>query len=168
MFAAIGNLKFELLLSPRSFSENRSYVFAEHAVALGRPTLQKIGEALRERSVSFLFHRGFCDPVSSIKSLYEIAEKQVAQVFVLGDGTFAGEYVIEKIEAVIEKLDDSGAPIWIGASLGLREVAQAQVVTAMRKASKEPQPQPGAKVRKVPDRKSAVVAENREKLAATG
>ena len=150
MFAVLGELKFEMLLSPVSFSDRREYSFAEHPVVSGRPVVQKIGEACRERSVTFRFHKAFCDPDESIKNLHSLAEEQEPQMFVLGTGTFGGEYVIAEVESVVEMLDRSGAPVWIDASVRLKEVPPQQVVTTMRKVRKKPQPQPGKKTKSVP------------------
>lgn len=168
MFAAYGNLRFEVLSSPTSFSESRRYGFAEHPIVEGRPVLQKVGEELRSIYNTFRFHRGFCDPKMSLEALRELAEEQEPQMYTLGDGTVEGEYVIEEIEVVVEMIDQAGAPVWIDVTVRFKEVAPEQVVAVQRKKRKTPAPQPGARVSKPASATSATAADNRERISRFG
>ena len=165
MFAYFGELKLEMSMAPTSFSEKREYAFAEHPVLQGRPQLQKIGENLREQDLAFRFHRGFCDPAAAIGLLRDLAEAQDAFLFVLGDGTFEGDYVITSIGSVVEMLDGSGAAVWIEVTVTLKEVPPERVVQAEQKRAKSPKPQKGARVRSAAKGKSSVASANRIKLA---
>ncbi len=168
MFAAYGNLRFEVLTSPTSFSESRRYGFAEHPIVEGRPVLQKVGEELRSIHNTFRFHKGFCDPKGSLEALRELAEEQEPKTYTLGDGTVEGEYVIEELEAVVEMLDGQGAAVWIDVTARFKEVAPEQVVAVQRQKTRTPDPQPGAKVQKPAAATAAPAAENREKISRFG
>lgn len=164
MFCYLGETRFERMKAPTKLSERRKYDFAEHGVLQGRPQLQRIGEALREISVDFRLHRGYCDPRAEIEALRVKAEAQEPLTFILGDGTIQGDYVIESIGSEIEALDRSGAVIWIDASMSLRECPPMRVAQYEQRRRKKPVPQKGKRVRSVPSGKSMVADANKQKL----
>jgi phage protein U len=165
MFVYLGGLRLQGLMGPTDFREQRKYAFAEHPVVQGRPKLQKIGEELREIDTGFLLHRGYCDPATAIAALRSLAEAQEPFYFILGDGTFAGEYVVEEITSEVEKLDRAGQAVGIEVSVQLKEAPASSTGTAGASAT-TPAAQQGARVRSTPSRGSTAAAANRAKLGA--
>lgn len=165
MFVYLGALRLQGLMAPTSFREQRKYSFAEHPVLQGRPKLQKVGEELREKDMGFLLHRGYCDPAAAIAVLRMLAEDQEPFLFILGDGTFAGDYVIVEIASEVEQLDRLGQAVGIEVSLRLKEVPPESYEEQAASRTTTPDPQPGDRVRSVPTGRVPVVEANRAKLA---
>jgi len=165
MFVYLGALRLQGLMAPTSFREQRKYSFAEHPVLQGRPKLQRIGEDLREIDTGFLLHRGYCDPATVIEALRQMAEDQQPILYLLGDGTFVGDYVLHEIVSEVEQLDRLGQAVGIEVSVRLKEVPPESAEEQDLHRSSTPSPQPGDRVRSVPSGRSPVVEGNRRKLA---
>lgn len=97
MFSQLGNIKFEALTSPESFSKTDGSVYAEHALIGLKPRLQPVGHELEEISLSVRFRAEFINPANAILELKKRKDQFEILPYVTGTGRFLGDYVIISI-----------------------------------------------------------------------
>jgi phage protein U len=123
LFAALGEISFEVVGSPESFESSRGYGFAEHRVIESKPRLQWVGNDLERLKIELRLHSSFTDPGAQLGLLRTAAGAHRALPLVFGNGGFRGFFVIESIVVRSQQLSASGAPIAISAGLSLTEWA---------------------------------------------
>jgi phage protein U len=121
MFAQLGEIQFDFIVSPDRMGSSRHYVFAEHPTIEGKPKLQYTGDALDELSIRMRFHAGFCDPAAQLLALKDAADLHQALPLIMGNGEYRGDYVIEGIDEEIEAAFDDGTVMEVGVSVRLKE-----------------------------------------------
>lgn len=139
MYAQLGNIIFKGLKGFGSFSDSRSINLSEHALIEGKPRLQRIGSNLQQLSVSILLHASFCNPENEMDALDTAMEDAEVLPLVLGNGVYAGDFVIESIDRGIDQTDALGNIISQTLSLRLREYyisdkLQSKVIQAKQNA----------------------------------
>lgn len=122
MYAQLGNIAFEGLKGFDSLTSKKSVNYAEHALIEGRPRLQRVGTNLEELSISIRLHASFTDPESDISAMETAKEDGEIMPLVLGNGVFAGEYVILSLSRTLEQTDPLGNIVSAKVSLELKEV----------------------------------------------
>lgn len=130
MFAQLGEIQFDFIVSPDRMGASRHYVFAEHPTIDGKPKLQYTGDALEELSIRMRFHASFCDPAAALSSLKDAADLHQTLPFIMGNGQYRGDYVIEDIDEEIESAFDDGTIISLGVSVKLREWVRDKTLVA--------------------------------------
>ena len=133
MFAVLGEIEFDLLKGFDSLSVSQKTDYAEHKVITGKPKLQLTGDALDEIDIRLRFHCGFCDPTAEKKKLDDVRLKHEALPFVLGNGTYKGNYVITDISQVVEKTFGDGTIMAIELDIKLKEWVKDIIITGKRK-----------------------------------
>ncbi len=121
MYAQLGNVKFDLITSFNGFDETKSYNYAEHQRIENKPKLQYTGETLRSINIKLNFHNGFCNPKTETEKIKKLADTHKPQAFILGNGEYLGQFVIEEISSSIEYTDKKGNINSITLSIKLKE-----------------------------------------------
>ncbi|MFZ0676619.1 phage tail protein [Candidatus Binatus sp.] len=121
MFAALGEIQFEVVGSPEAYESARAYDFAEQKVIESKPQLQWVGDDLERLKFELIWHASFTNPAAQLALLRATAAQHLAQPLVFGDGGFRGFFVIESINVKSQQLSAGGAPISIRVALALKE-----------------------------------------------
>ncbi|MFZ2062743.1 MAG: phage tail protein [Candidatus Binatus sp.] len=121
MFAALGEIQFEVVGSPEAYESARTYDFAEQKVVESKPQLQWVGDDLERLKFELMLHASFTNPAAQLALLRATAAEHLAQPLVFGDGGFRGFFVIESINVKSQQLSAGGAPISIRVALALKE-----------------------------------------------
>lgn len=97
MFAALGEIAFEVVGSPETFDSARRYDFAEHRVIESKPRLQWLGTDLERLRLEMMLHSSITNPAVQLEILKAAAAAHRALPLVFGNGGFRGFFVIEAI-----------------------------------------------------------------------
>lgn len=135
MFGTFGNITFELLKAPQSFSHKKETEFAEHARINNKPMLQKTGEKLDEITIQVQFHVSFCDPTAEAATIEAARKSATAEALVFGNGEFVGTFVISAITKTLNEAFADGSPLCSTLDLTLREVVSSSPLLDMAQAA---------------------------------
>jgi phage protein U len=131
LFAALGDIQFEVVGSPEACESASAYEFGEQRVIESKPRLQWVGDKLERLKFDLMWHSSFTDPAEQLALLRATAAQHLALPLVFGDGEFRGFFVIESIAVKSEQLSAGGAPIAIRVALALKEwVVDAQILSS--------------------------------------
>lgn len=139
MYAQLGEIKFRGLKGFQSFVRSREQEYAQHSRINGKPGLQRVGAKLDTVQIDIRFHAAFCRPDEEINKLQTALDDGEALPFILGNGAFLGDFVVEKIEEDTVKSDPDGNIIDAALSIDIlerfeRDKKQADRVTAKNNA----------------------------------
>lgn len=138
MFATLGTVTLDILATT-GLGISDGWDFAEHALIEGKPKLQHVGDQLREVSLSFRFHRSFCEPELELLALRDLAATRKAALLQFGSGRIVGRFVVTSLREDPDWLLDDGRPMAINCSVGLKEYAgDAEVATPSRAVAGSP------------------------------
>ncbi len=130
MFAALGEIQFEVVGSPEGYESAGAYDFAEQRVIESKPRLQWVGDDLERLKFELMWHSSFTNPAVQLALLRATAAQHLALPLVFGNGGFRGFFVIESIKMKSQQLSAGGAPIAIRIALALKEwIADSQLVS---------------------------------------
>lgn len=127
MFAQLGSIKFDLITYFNGLDDVQKHNFAEHQTIESKPKLQFIGDELDELNIKLNFHSSFCTPENEIKKLKDTAKKHQELTFILGNGKYVGNFVIEEISSTTQQSDKIGNLISIEAEIKLKEWSENNV-----------------------------------------
>ena len=134
MFAALGDIQFEVVGSPEGYESAGAYDFAEQRVIESKPHLQWVGDELERLNFELTWHASFTNPGAQLALLRATAVQHLALPLVFGNGGFRGFFVIESIKVKSQQLSAGGAPIAIRVALALKEwVADLQLLSSARR-----------------------------------
>lgn len=138
MFAKLGDITFELLTSPTSWEETYAMHYEQQEVLGKTESLQYAGTRLTEIEATVLFHASFCDPQQSIQALIDASKLPIAYALVMGNGTYKGNYVIERVQPTTQHADSDSTPISVEVQISLREYAGAAGTVPLKKPEDKP------------------------------
>jgi phage protein U len=121
LFAALGEIQFEVVGSPEAYESAGTYDFAEQKVIESKPLLQWVGDDLERLKFELMWHASFTKPAAQLALLRAMAAEHLALPLVFGNGGFRGFFVIESINVKSQQLSAGGAPIAIRVALALKE-----------------------------------------------
>ncbi|MGC1399055.1 phage tail protein [Candidatus Binatus sp.] len=121
MFAALGDIQFEVVGSPEAYESAGAYDFAEQKVLDSKPQLQWVGDDLERLNFELTWHASFTNPATQLALLRASAAEHLALPLVFGNGSLRGFFVIESIKVKSQQLSASGTPIAIRVALALKE-----------------------------------------------
>jgi phage protein U len=121
LFAALGDIQFEVVGSPEAYESAGAYDFAEQKVIESKPQLQWVGDDLERLNFELTWHASFTNPATQLALLRATAAEHLALPLVFGNGGFRGFFVIESIKVKSQQLSAGGAPIAIRVALALKE-----------------------------------------------
>ena len=121
MFAALGDIQFEVVGSPEGYESDETYDFSQQRVIESKPRLQWVGDGLERLHFELMWHSSFTNPGVQLALLRATAAQHLALPLVFGNGGFRGFFVIESIKMKSQQLSAGGAPIAIRVGLALKE-----------------------------------------------
>lgn len=124
MFALLGKIRIGVSAhtGPTASNEALKNDYAEHAVLEGKPVLQKMGEALDLRNLSFFFDETFCDPGAENAKLMAAHITQSPMPLVIGLSIYQGKsFVVEATTIEHQKTTPSGIVTRLEGKLKLKE-----------------------------------------------
>jgi len=121
LFAALGDIQFEVVGSPETYESAGAYDFAEQKVIESKPLLQWVGNDLERLKFELMWHASFTNPGAQLARLSATAAEHLALPLVFGNGGFRGFFVIESINVKSQQLSAGGSPIAIRVALALKE-----------------------------------------------
>jgi phage protein U len=136
MYAQLGDIKFEGMLGFTDLDHSSSANYAEHALILGKPRLQRVGTNLDEVKATMLFHSRFCDPEAQISSLYSAMLDGEVMPFINGAGDVVGDFVITNISRRPEQTDALGRLIAVEVDVTMREFYDAEMIKRREEEAK--------------------------------
>jgi phage protein U len=135
MFGTFGDITFDILTAPQSFSIKKETEFAEHARINNKPKLQKTGEKLDDLSIQLQFHKAFCTPESEVAKFENLRKSATINSFLLGTGEFIGSFVISAINKTITDAFDNGALLCVTLDVTFKEAVSSSPLTDMATAA---------------------------------
>jgi len=141
MYAQLGDIRFDAIKSPRSWSESHEAKFGEIAHVGRKPALQFTGEGLSGIELTVRFSSDFCDPSEEIIKLYKAKAQGQVLPLITGVGVLVGKFVITTIDTKVEKTTPEGELIAASLDIALKEYApppgskepnQGEAVTGIR------------------------------------
>ncbi len=130
MFAALGDIQFEVVGSPEGYESDETYDFSQQRVIESKPRLQWVGDGLERLHFELMWHSSFTNPGVQLALLRATAAQHLALPLVFGNGGFRGFFVIESIKMKSQQLSAGGAPIAIRVALALKEWIADQALAA--------------------------------------
>jgi phage protein U len=121
LFAALGDIQFEVVGSPEGYESADAYEYAEQKVIESKPQLQWVGDDLERLKFELMWHASFTNPGAQLAQLRATAAEHLALPLVFGNGGFRGFFVIESINVKSQQLSAGGSPIAIQVALALKE-----------------------------------------------
>jgi len=122
MWAKLGTIIFELLETPESVTQRDKWDYVEHKVLDEKSHLQKMGKSLQEMTLKIKLSTSFgTDPQEMLSAIYKEAESKEPLLFVLGDGTKLGKFVIEEITKEWKRTDNQGRLLDVELEIKLKE-----------------------------------------------
>jgi phage protein U len=123
MFAALGDIVFEVLNSPERFESTRAFSYAEHKPLEARPRLQWLSDDLEKISLELAFHSAWANPQTQMLLLAAAAEDHRARPLVFGNGILRGYFVMTSLQETHLHNADDGSLIYATARVELQEWA---------------------------------------------
>jgi phage protein U len=130
MQAQLGSIIFEGLKGFESFASTKEANYAEHALIEGKPKLQRVGDNLENLQVSVLFDVAFCSPQSEVDALEAARSAGEILPLIMGDGRFAGTFVIKSASVTHQKHSNVGSILQAEVALTLLEFATGDPLVA--------------------------------------
>lgn len=121
IFGVLGLIEFEAIASPEEFESTRAYTYATHQVVEDAPKLQWLAPDLEEITLRMGWHQNFTSPQAQYALLVTSAELHFPLPLVFGNGSYRGLFVIIAIRQQILWAASNGTPIWMKATVVLKE-----------------------------------------------
>lgn len=123
MYVFFGSIMFGIspLTGPTAEGERMRNTFARHDVIRGKPVVQRIGEELDERNISFFFDETFCAPEAEWGRLVSAYRARQPAPLVYGASYGGKRYVVETLERDVQKISRSGRVVRLSSSMSLIE-----------------------------------------------
>jgi phage protein U len=135
-YAQWGDITFEVL-SYREHKEENHYIYAHHATIQPPSSLQWMGgKELKKISMTLRWHNQWCDPEERYSSFMKEAEKGEAQKLVIAT-KIAGDYVVERINSIIQQVDVWGKPVIIDVDVEFTEYVKKEIEKRAIKSKKK-------------------------------
>ena len=84
MFAALGDIQFEVVGSPEGYESAGAYNFAEQRVIESKPRLQWLGDDLQRLNFELMWHSSFTNPAVQLALLRATAAQHLALPLIFG------------------------------------------------------------------------------------
>ncbi len=123
LFALFGSVRLELPAYFTQSSEKLAAEFAEHALATGKPRLQRLGEKLIEIEVTAGLHHHFCNPEKEWLKLKGLLREKLAQPLSLANGEFKGYFVVTALDRSDVQLFADGTALAMNVNITFKEYA---------------------------------------------
>ena len=149
MFAQLGEIQFEGLTAPSTWSESHATTYAEVAHVGGKPSMQRTAEALVVVDLTIRLSQDFCNVADVLDKLKKAKTAGEVLPLISGAGVMMGKFVITAIDNEVQQTTHEGELIAAKLDISLKEYVtppgseQPSQGEAMK--SKAPMKQPPAK-----------------------
>lgn len=133
-WAILGDIEFDILNSPQSFSDRSGVVWSEHALIKGKSQLEYSGDELDEINLDIILHSQLVNTELQLTKLKEAKAKHKPLPFVLGDGFHKGYFVIVSIDTNHTRTTIGGTAQVATIQLLLKEYSGTVAAEAPKKA----------------------------------
>jgi phage protein U len=130
LFAALGEIQFEVFGSPEGYESAGAYGFGEQRVIESKPRLQWVGDDLQRLNFELMWHSSLTNSAVQLALLRATAAQHLALPLIFGVGTYLGLFVIEPIKVKSMQMSDLGGLLAIRVALGLKEWIPDQALVA--------------------------------------
>lgn len=121
MFAQLGNIEFNNLMSFTDMSISHPSNLPQHRTIRGKPKIQKTNQELRELRLSVRLHAFYCHPQNELNKLIAFSDSSEILPLILGNGKVEGNFVITSLESIPETMLPDGNMISCIVSISLIE-----------------------------------------------
>jgi len=108
MLAQLGDIQFEGLNTPQSWSEAHAVQYGEVPHIGGKSSLQMTGEDLVKIDLNVRLSTDFCDPSETIEKLKTAQRMGEVLPFITGTGVLVGRYVITSVDVDVKRTGANG------------------------------------------------------------
>lgn len=137
MYAQLGAFIFKNNFTPETFSHTDETTYAEHALIGLKPRLQPTANNLEEIALTLRLRAESIDVAATYKAIKKSKDTFEVLPFLMGDGTYRGDYVITKIEdQPVFQLDD-GFTVEMVLNITLREYQVADKLEQEQSAARK-------------------------------
>lgn len=123
-WALLGDIEFELSQAPEQFDISESTRYVEIPRIEQQPTLQWVGDELRQISWDFVFNVGWCNPSEQLRRLQAARLARKPLPLTLSTGVFTGNYLITQLSTEIRRTLADGTLLSIEVSVDLLETTE--------------------------------------------
>ena len=134
--ALLGDIPFNLVTYMDGMERRISADYAELAVMGGKPRLQFVGDKLDEYTWQIVLHAGFCNPVAEVAKLEGAVRAHTGMPLVFANGDMKGWFVPVEVSQTYRATSADGTPIWLEATLTLKEHVLPPVLVEQKKEPK--------------------------------
>ena len=121
MYAQLGDIVFQGAFGPTAQELTGSATYAQHALIMRKPRLQRTGSALDELKLGMKLHHSFCDPQATIVQLAGYRDNGDVLRYINGLGRLIGTFVITEIKETSVQLGPNGKLMECDLELSLLE-----------------------------------------------
>ena len=121
MFAQLGDIQFEGIVTPSSWSETHGATFAEIPRVGGKAAMQHTAEELVVIELAIRLSREFCDPADILDRLKTAQTRGAVLPLIAGSGVLVGRFVITGLENQVRQTTADGDLISVNLDLSLKE-----------------------------------------------
>ena len=132
----LGSIMFSLITYMDGMERRVAADYAELAVFGGKPRLQAVGDKLDEYTWNIVLHAGFCSPAAEIEKIEAAVRAHEAMPLVFANGDMKGWFVPVEVSQTYRATSADGTPIWLEATLTLKEHVLPPVLVEQKKEPK--------------------------------
>ena len=121
MYAQLGEIKFEGLTAPHSWSESHAAKFGEIPHIGTKPSLQHTADELSTIDLEIRLSEDFCDPAESLDLLKRAKSTAEILPFITGEGVLVGKFVITTLDVQPRRTSAEGKLKSVNISIALKE-----------------------------------------------
>jgi len=121
MLAQLGDIQFEGLNTPRSWSETHAAKYGEISHFGTKPSMQYTAEEPVSVDLEIRLSRDFCDPAESLDLLKKAKTSGEVLPFISGTGVLVGKFVITSLDMNVERTSAEGELRSVAVSVSLKE-----------------------------------------------
>ena len=124
MYVIFGSFRLGVdhLTGATAEDEVRSATNVEHAVARGKPVVQRVGKERDRLTFGFFFDEGFCSPAAEYARLEAAFESGTPGPLVVPGRAYRGRsFLVEGLSGKVEATSRSGRVVRVSATIELKE-----------------------------------------------
>jgi phage protein U len=137
MYSQLGNIIFDGLFSPESFSRSDTTSYAMHSLVSGKPRLQPIANDLEEISMTLRLRAEFCNVTETVTSLKTAKDRFEVMPLITGSGRYFGDFVILSLSETHTQAFEDGALLEASVDVSLREFVTPDKLLQQQQAARK-------------------------------
>lgn len=131
----LGDMAFNLITYLEGLEYKVEADYAEIPILGGKPRLQCVGDKLDEYTWQIVLHAGYCLPAVELARIEDAVRAHEALPLIFANGDYKGWFVPVSIAPTYRATTQDGTPIWVEASMTLKEHVLPPVLVEQQKKS---------------------------------